>query len=282
MRLRLSNVAYVAALICVFGFLGCGGKSPAAPGSSGSLSITGETILTSLGQTTPLGATHLVNGLARSVTTESLWSSSSTLVVAVSQQGVVTAQSVGSADVTATYNGTSATLHIVVATAEDCGSYDWPNLTILSFTASDGLPAYVLAAPFQGGLQLLVSVDTRTDAENALALGRRHTALCFVGRNNRRPNRQAYILSYWSGSTGETTTISPEDCRSYGAGALTLSNRGAEGWAVMDGTSVLRLLDNEPEAGRALAVARQFSSLCHIGRQNSRSQPLSFQTTYFK
>lgn len=43
-------------------------------------------------------------------------------------------------------------------------------------------------------LQIL---DNREDAEAALALAQQHNYQCFIGRNNRRPDRVRYILEYW-------------------------------------------------------------------------------------
>ena len=35
------------------------------------------------------------------------------------------------------------------------------------------------------------------DAEAALALAQQHNYQCFIGRNNRRPDRIRYIVQYW-------------------------------------------------------------------------------------
>ena len=38
------------------------------------------------------------------------------------------------------------------------------------------------------------------DLNDALAILRvveRYTKMCFIGRNNQRPNRKSYIMTYW-------------------------------------------------------------------------------------
>ena len=39
--------------------------------------------------------------------------------------------------------------------------------------------------------------DTPADAARGLLVARDYTKQCFIGRNNHRPNRQAYIMEYW-------------------------------------------------------------------------------------
>ena len=41
--------------------------------------------------------------------------------------------------------------------------------------------------------------DTREDARQGLAVARRHTRQCFIGRGNDRSDRQRYIMNYFSG-----------------------------------------------------------------------------------
>ncbi len=40
-------------------------------------------------------------------------------------------------------------------------------------------------------------LDNRDDAEAALALAQQHNYQCFIGRDNRRPDRANYIVQYW-------------------------------------------------------------------------------------
>jgi hypothetical protein len=42
----------------------------------------------------------------------------------------------------------------------------------------------------------LQTLDNREDAEAAMALAQQHTYQCFIGRDNRRPERIRYIVQY--------------------------------------------------------------------------------------
>lgn len=47
------------------------------------------------------------------------------------------------------------------------------------------------------GRHYLLLLDNREDAKAALALAQQHNYQCFIGRNNRRPDRGRYIVQYW-------------------------------------------------------------------------------------
>jgi C1A family cysteine protease len=47
------------------------------------------------------------------------------------------------------------------------------------------------------GRSLLAKADNKDDALAALRLIQRHNRKCFIGRGNRRPNPQHYIMTYW-------------------------------------------------------------------------------------
>jgi hypothetical protein len=49
----------------------------------------------------------------------------------------------------------------------------------------------------RSGTSQLALLDHATDAQRALALAQRHTAQCCIGRDNRRPKRANYIITYW-------------------------------------------------------------------------------------
>jgi type 1 fimbria pilin len=89
-------------------------------------------------------------------------------------------------------------------------------------------------------------------------------------------------MSYWQGSTGVATTVSPEDCTPYATSNLQAVDLGSSGWAVTDGTRQLVLLDNQSDANGALSILKQYSSQCFIGRGNTRSNPLDFTIPYYK
>ena len=129
---------------------------------------------------------------------------------------------------------------------------------------------------------LLATLATEADAANALALAQRSQSICWIGRGNRRANPSAYIIDYWARPTGTPTTISPEDCVPYSPGNLRIVDQGALGWAVMDGSTLIRLLDNEPDAMAALALAQEVPSHCFIGRGNTQSNAAAYTLEYWK
>jgi hypothetical protein len=122
MKPHLLTVVLLAALA------GCSRSGPVAPTSPSSpasspspgagaavtaLAVRGRTLLTSIGETTPLTATaSLSDGTSRDVTTAVQWVSSSESTLSVSPGGVVTVLRFGQSYVYATYQGKSATVSV--------------------------------------------------------------------------------------------------------------------------------------------------------------------------
>jgi hypothetical protein len=159
--------------------------------------------------------------------------------------------------------------------AEDCISYDPRTLRIVD----EGADGWLLT----DGSSRMLMLDDQADAERALALARRHTAHCFIGRGNPRPNRADYIRTYWTGSTGATTTIDGEDCVAYNPGTVGVFDRGEIGWRMEDGEHWLLLYHDQADANRGLAVAQANAGrLCFIGRGNSRPDRTRYITEYWK
>lgn len=79
------------------------------------LALTGDTLLPAPGQTVQLTITASMSDLTQqTVTSEASWESSAAHVVAVSTAGVLTAVSPGSAKITATFGGKSASADVIV------------------------------------------------------------------------------------------------------------------------------------------------------------------------
>ena len=72
---------------------------------------------------------------------------------------------------------------------EDCISYNTRSLRIVD----EGVNGWLLT----DGRSRMLTLDNEEDATAALALARGHTQQCFIGRDNRRPNRKDYIVEYW-------------------------------------------------------------------------------------
>ena len=80
---------------------------------------------------------------------------------------------------------------IVPVVREDCIKYNPEALEIID----EGERGWLLTD--DGGRHRMLGLDNKEDAGAALALAKRHKAMCFIGRNNRRPNRRDYIVQYW-------------------------------------------------------------------------------------
>lgn len=76
---------------------------------------------------------------------------------------------------------------------EDCIPYDSATLVI----ADVGLDGWILQAKDKRGMMTMASLDNQADAEAALALAKRYSAVCYIGRDNKRRARLSYIVQYW-------------------------------------------------------------------------------------
>ena len=160
-------------------------------------------------------------------------------------------------------------------TREDCLPYDPRKLRI----SHQGARGWLLT----DGASLMLMLDNRADAGRAVALARRHTAHCFIGRGNTRPDRAAYITHYWTGISGIPAIIPVEDCVRYDPAHVAVFDRGAPGWRMEDGSHLLRLFDNEADARRGLMVAKAATGrLCFIGRGNSRPDRSEYIVEYWQ
>lgn len=133
----------LAAALALLALASC--SSPASPGGATSISITGTTVLATVGQTTQLTAR---DGSGVDVTSRAAWQTSNVGVATVSSGGLVTATGIGTAAVGAAYQQATAAVTIVVGpqppiTLSSCGPIVRPGTYIL---AAD-LPSGAVTAP---------------------------------------------------------------------------------------------------------------------------------------
>ena len=157
---------------------------------------------------------------------------------------------------------------------QDCLPYNPNDLRI----ENEGASGWLLT----DGRSRILILANRADAERALALARRHTAHCFIGRDNTRPNRRDFIMEYWTGDSGIATTILGEDCISYNPSSLETRNEGLSGWLLTDGSSRMVTLANRADAEQALGVASASSRQCFIGRNNNRPNRRDYIVQYWR
>ena len=86
--------------------------------------------------------------------------------------------------------GTTTLLARVQTVREDCIPYKADGLRLTDL----GERGWRLSRD-DGAVFMLL--DTKEDAERMLAVFRLHTALCYVGRDNTRANRDRYVFHYW-------------------------------------------------------------------------------------
>jgi hypothetical protein len=159
--------------------------------------------------------------------------------------------------------------------SEDCLSYDPRNVRIVD----EGADGWLLT----DGVSRMLMLNDQADAERALALARRHTAHCFIGRGNPRPNRSEYVRDYWMGTSGISTVIDGEDCVAYNPATVNVFDRGDIGWRMEDGSHWLLLYHDQADANRGLLVAKANTGrLCFIGRGNSRPDRAAYITEYWR
>jgi hypothetical protein len=92
------------------------GTSAPASGSVAVSSVTVTGVAPLLGLTSQFTATALLtNGTTQGINSLATWGSSNTPVATVNSAGLVLAAAAGSADITATYQGTSASAHLTIA-----------------------------------------------------------------------------------------------------------------------------------------------------------------------
>ncbi len=169
---------------------------------------------------------------------------------------------------TATFTPTAA------ISPEDCLPYNPANLQIVD----KGSIGWQLT----DGVSSMLILNNQADAQDALALARRYTAHCFIGRGNTRPNRRDYIVEYWKGTTGVATTLSRRDCIPYNRANLQIIDKGSIGWQLTDGVSSMLILDNQQDAQNALILARRYTNQCFIGRDNTRPDRSNYIVDYWE
>jgi hypothetical protein len=156
----------------------------------------------------------------------------------------------------------------------DCLTYNPADLRIVD----EGAAGWLLT----DGRSRMLMLDNHADATKALALARRHTRRCFIGRNNTRPNRRDYIVTSWGGRSGITTSLGTEDLIPYTPASLRIVDEGSRGWLLTDGRSRMLMLDNQADARAALALAKQHRAQGFIGRNNTRPDRKRYIVQYWR
>ena len=140
--------------------------------------------------------------------------------------------------------------------------------------------------------------DTEEDALNGLRVAKRHTRHCFVGRGNKRKNREKFILSYWDGNSGlPSESLTKTDINTYNPKNVSVQYSAEKGyWEVIEKEKnhssimfsketikqTLFVADNMADALAMLAVVEKHTKSCYIGRDNKRNNRNDFIMHYFE
>src|SRR5688572_29768483 len=73
---------------------------------------------------------------------------------------------------------------------EDCAPYDPATLRLTDLGVSGWRISRADGAIF-------MNMDTKEDADTMMSVFKAHSALCYVGRDNQRGDRLAYVHHYW-------------------------------------------------------------------------------------
>lgn len=129
----------------------------------------------------------------------------------------------------------------------------------------------------------LKTLATREDARNALRVARRHTYLGFVGRDNPRSNRSAYIMEYWGGTSGLShEPLTKVDCIPYNPNNVLAEDRDNDGWRLREGTSWMQIAHDMDDALAMLDVIERHTRQCFIGRDNTMPNRDNYIMTYWE
>jgi len=161
-----------------------------------------------------------------------------------------------------------------IPAGEDCLSYDPYGLVI----SDEGATGWILT----DGSSNMLLLDNVSDAEAAANVALAHNQQCFIGRDNSRPDRYAYIFEYWKGDSGLGLEPPLHDCIEYNPATLSLTDGGADGWYVVDGPHSIVKLDNMDDANEAKNVMSAYNMICFIGRGNSRAERSRYIHTYLR
>jgi len=151
----------------------------------------------------------------------------------------------------------------------DCTTY---NPSALTLSYDNVVSKWVVEE--SGNPNSLLNFMYQADGGDGLALAKRYTQLCFIGRGNTYTvTHWSYILKYWRGPTGTATAIATRDCVAYNRPGLTVVPVSSNDYEVTDGTIVLQQFASQADAGAGVTVLEHSTNMCYIGRDEPLNAP---------
>jgi hypothetical protein len=212
-----------------------------------------------------------------------MWSTSNPSVAVVAGNGAVIASDTGLATITAMSEGRVANSVVTVKPnaamkaaggGADCTVYDPGALKVVH----DKNIGWIVT----GGSSPLLTLDNELDAKRAMQLARGYRSHCYLGRANKRPNRNLYIIEYWTNRTGAVMAVENNDCGTFAPTQLRIADNGPQGFALMDGKRALLQADTRDDAQKIWEVAQQYTAQCFIGRGNRRPNQRDYIVQYWR
>lgn len=155
-------------------------------------------------------------------------------------------------------------------TPEDCVSYNPEDLSV-EYEAG----IYAVRSGSQVVLRLSGGPGEMV-GEQGLALAQRYRKHCYLGRDNTREDKNAYVFDYWRSPSGMTPPIADEEeqCSGYDRKNLTVEDMGGGyGWRVKDHDHVLHVFDNESDARNGRLVLSKYGQICFLGNNGDEDDP---------
>jgi hypothetical protein len=157
-------------------------------------------------------------------------------------------------------------------TPENCISYS-PSKATVHYEAG----IFIVEA----GSVVVISVhgDPASDlGDKALALAKRYSKHCFLGRENTREEKERYIFDYWRNQVSGAKPVpgQEDDCSDYDRSNLTVDDMGnGDGWRVKDHDNVLHVFDTESDARNGKLVLSKYHRMCNLG--DAEHEQISYQ-----
>lgn len=137
MLMKVGIAAMTATLVLMAACGGGGDDNPAGPGGVASVSLNAPSLSMLPGRSDQLVATAKdAQGNTIGSAPAATWTTSNNAVASVSATGLVTANAVGSANITATISGKSATAQVTVAAAATTITVNMPGTSFTPFRAT--------------------------------------------------------------------------------------------------------------------------------------------------
>lgn len=150
-------------------------------------------------------------------------------------------------------------------TPEDCISYS-PSKAAVAYDAAGGFFEVKAGSTV---VMRLYGQEGSDLGDKGLALARRYSKHCYLGRKNTRTEERAtFIFDYWRGQVSGAAGVpgQEDDCSSYDPKNLTVEDMGdGHGWRVKDHDHVLHVFDNEKDARNGKLVLSKYKSMCSLG-----------------